>query len=317
MPKVSVIVPVYKAEAYLERCVDSLRGQTLSDIEIILVDDGSPDRSGAMCDAYAAADPRIRVIHQPNGGVSSARNAGLDAATGDYVIHCDPDDWVEPEMYELLYKRAVDTGAELVSCDFIREYDKESKIENQLPNDLSADNIIYEIIKDKIFGSVWNKLILRSKVLESGIRFDSKLKMFEDQCFLCLLLKHISKIEHVSKALYHYDCHTNPLSIVNGRVFDSTDSHIRRFEIYKKELPEVYNLEETYRYKRYVKLDMFARYKKYSNSQVIGIFPEINSRIISEAESFPRNEFFLKLLLLGYPRLSRMLLKLKNYIRPN
>ena len=95
MPKVSIIVPVYKAEKYLNRCVDSILAQTFTDFELLLIDDGSPDRSGEICDEYAKKDSRIRVIHKENGGVSSARQRGLDESIGEYTIHADPDDWVE------------------------------------------------------------------------------------------------------------------------------------------------------------------------------------------------------------------------------
>lgn len=101
-PLISVIVPVYKVEAYLGRCVDSIRNQTWKNLEIILVDDGSPDHSGALCDGYARQDSRIRVIHKPNGGLSSARNAGMAAAVGEYLAFVDSDDWIAPDMYEKL-----------------------------------------------------------------------------------------------------------------------------------------------------------------------------------------------------------------------
>ena len=106
MPKISIIVPVYKAETYLSRCLDSIINQTFKNFEVLLIDDGSPDCSGEICDKYAAMDTRIRVLHKENGGVSSARQMGLDNAKGEYTIHADPDDWVEPNMLEELYKKA-------------------------------------------------------------------------------------------------------------------------------------------------------------------------------------------------------------------
>lgn len=119
-PKVSVIVPVYGAEHYLGKCVDSLTVQTLSDIEIILVDDGSPDRSGEIADTYAEKDSRIRVLHKENGGLGSARNAGMKMATGKYLAFLDSDDWVKPVMYEKLYREASCCDADIVisgHCD--------------------------------------------------------------------------------------------------------------------------------------------------------------------------------------------------------
>ncbi len=103
MAKVSVVVPVYNVEKYLERCIESIRNQTLEDIEIILVDDGSPDNCPKICDGFAEKDSRIKVIHKKNGGLSSARNAGIYAATGEYIGYIDSDDYAEPDMFEILY----------------------------------------------------------------------------------------------------------------------------------------------------------------------------------------------------------------------
>ena len=118
MPKVSVIVPIYKAEKYINRCIDSILAQTFTDWELLLIDDGSPDRSGEICDEYAENDPRIRVFHKANGGVSSARQMGQEEAVGEYTIHVDPDDWVEPTMLEELYAKAEADDADMVICDF-------------------------------------------------------------------------------------------------------------------------------------------------------------------------------------------------------
>ena len=130
-PKVSVIVPVYKAEKYLQRCVDSLLAQTFTDFELLLIDDGSPDRSGEICDEYAAADSRVRVFHKVNGGVSSARQCGMDNATGEYTIHADPDDWVEPIMLKELYVKAKEENADMVFCNYYWDKGCYSKVIRQ------------------------------------------------------------------------------------------------------------------------------------------------------------------------------------------
>ena len=121
---VSIIVPVYKVEPYLARCVESLRNQTLQDIEIILVDDGSPDNCPRMCDEFAAADPRIRVVHKKNGGLSSARNAGLKAAQGQYVGFVDSDDTVASDMYRRMLEVAVQERVDLVMSDYLHPEQK-------------------------------------------------------------------------------------------------------------------------------------------------------------------------------------------------
>ena len=122
MPKVSVIVPVYNAENYLNQCVDSILGQTYQKLEVILVDDGSPDNCPAMCDAYAEKDSRVRVIHKKNGGVSSARNAGIRAATGEYISFIDSDDWLSPNTYERFISASQNGKIDFLMCDFIRHY---------------------------------------------------------------------------------------------------------------------------------------------------------------------------------------------------
>ena len=119
-PLLSIIVPVYDVENYLQKCIDSILAQTFTDFELILVDDGSPDNCPALCDAAAAKDARIRVIHQKNGGLSAARNAGLDAARGAWIGFVDSDDYIAPEMYETLYKAVQSTGADLALCDYVK-----------------------------------------------------------------------------------------------------------------------------------------------------------------------------------------------------
>ena len=123
MPEISVIVPVYKVEAYLPRCVDSILAQTFTDYELWLVDDGSPDNSGKICDDYSKRDARIRVIHKPNGGLSSARNAALDECKGRYISFVDSDDWVTPDFLETLHSALVASGADISICGMINHFD--------------------------------------------------------------------------------------------------------------------------------------------------------------------------------------------------
>ena len=120
MPTISVIVPVYKVEKYIHRCVDSILSQTFQDFELILVDDGSPDNSGAICDDYAAKDSRVRVIHKENGGLSSARNAGIDAAQGEYLFFLDSDDVIHPDCFHILAECIRTTGAQIALGEFMR-----------------------------------------------------------------------------------------------------------------------------------------------------------------------------------------------------
>ena len=132
--KISIIVPVYKVEKYLDKCVRSIVEQTYKNLEIILVDDGSPDNCPAMCDEWARKDSRIAVIHKENGGVSSARNAGLAACTGDYVGFVDYDDWIEPDMYEYLLDISMKSNADVSRCAFVIELEN-PKVDIDLQND--------------------------------------------------------------------------------------------------------------------------------------------------------------------------------------
>lgn len=122
MPTISVIVPVYKVEPYIRKCVDSILGQTFSDIQVILVDDGSPDQCGKICDEYAKQDNRVEVIHKENGGLSDARNAGIPYAKGEYIIFLDSDDYIENDMFEYMYTRIKDSGADMATCGLYEVY---------------------------------------------------------------------------------------------------------------------------------------------------------------------------------------------------
>ena len=160
MPLVSVIVPVYNVERYLGECLESILGQTFRDFEVILVDDGSPDYSGNICDEYVTRDRRVRVIHQQNGGVSVARQAGMDIARGEYTIHVDPDDWVEPTMLSSLYAKAKEEEADMVICDFYMNSPCQQAYIRQKPSNLNHETVLRELFQH-LHGSCWNKLIRR------------------------------------------------------------------------------------------------------------------------------------------------------------
>ena len=202
MPKISIIVPVYKAEKYLNRCVDSILAQTFTDWELLLIDDGSPDRSGEICDEYAKKDSRIRVIHKENGGVSSARQRGQDEACGEYTIHVDPDDWVESTMLEELYQKAKDDNADMVICDY---YTNESSLQNyikQQPTKLDTNVVLYELFQ-QLHGSCCNKLV--SRACYSGkANFPKGINCCEDLIWCIQVLKCKPKISYLGKAYYHY-----------------------------------------------------------------------------------------------------------------
>lgn len=199
---VSVIVPVYNAEKTLERCARSLMAQTLRNIEIILVNDGSPDRSPEICRQLASEDGRIRVIDKANGGVSSARNAGLDAARGEFIMFCDSDDWVEPDWCERMVSCC--GSGDLVICEIARA-DLESNHNTETEEAERRELLHYPLLAC----SLWNKLFLRSAIEEAGLRFDEKLRLGEDFCFVLAYLCLIDgKLRFLYRPLYHYDVST-------------------------------------------------------------------------------------------------------------
>lgn len=191
MPLVSVIIPVYKTEAYLPRCIDSLLAQTLQDLEVILVDDGSPDGSGKICDDYAARYPSIRAIHKENGGPQLARLAGMCAAKGKYLAFVDSDDWVLPEMFAPMVQQAEEQQADMVAVGFIRDYG--SRLEpysNEVPSGVYRDEQLAWLRENAVFSTnamiqalapcVWNKLFRRDTMLEVLLGCKDKLTFGED-----------------------------------------------------------------------------------------------------------------------------------------
>lgn len=156
MPKVSIVIPVYNMEKYLERCMESVLAQSLTDIEILLVDDGSKDSSPAMCDAYAAKDTRVKVVHKPNGGLTSAWKRGSQEASGEYIGYVDSDDFIEKEMYARMYERAVKTNADIVCCGLthIYEDDPERRWTEQM--EFATDSLKKEELSDMVYPTLIN-----------------------------------------------------------------------------------------------------------------------------------------------------------------
>lgn len=203
--KISVIVPVYNAEQYLERCIDSIISQSYSNIEIILVDDGSTDSSGKMCDRYAEKDARIRVIHKCNGGQASARNEGLRVASGDFVGFVDNDDVIEPQMYEVLYENLRQHNVKVsgIIADWIYPCNVVSESEKFESRFYSSSELMINMLakKNLISSSVWDKLF--DKSLFDNIKFPDGCE-YEDYWVIINILEQIDGIYIETKPLYHW-----------------------------------------------------------------------------------------------------------------
>lgn len=198
--KISIIVPVYNAEKKLERCVASLRGQSYENIEILLVNDGSRDNSLNICQKLAQEDGRIRVIDKPNGGVSSARNAGLDGATGEFVMFCDSDDWADPAWCACLMENY--QPEQLTVCDFY--WDEVPALSHREPTEtVKKQDYLHQ---SKLMCGPWNKLFSRKVMEEHHIRFSETLSLGEDFVLCLTYLGAISgDVRYVYRQLYHYD----------------------------------------------------------------------------------------------------------------
>lgn len=214
MPLISVIVPVYQMQDYLECCIDSLLKQTWIHFELLLVDDGSTDNSGSICDRYAAYDPRVRVVRKTNGGLSSARNIGLLKATGELISFVDADDWVDETYLEKLYATLCAGKAGMASCNhwIVPEH---SAMQARFPVNLSQreyslheayDSILYHGIPDV---SAWGKLYRRD--VFSGITYPTG-HVFEDTYCIADLLKNADGVSYCPDALYYYRFRTNSIS---------------------------------------------------------------------------------------------------------
>jgi glycosyltransferase involved in cell wall biosynthesis len=203
---ISIIIPVYNMEKYLDRCLHSVLNQTYENLEIILVDDGSTDNSPNMCDNYALKDGRIKVVHKENGGLSDARNAGIRIATGDYIGYVDSDDWIEPNMYECMYKACAGNNAQLAVCRYFREYDDKTVNDGTSKVEIfSRDEILNIYITDKdgymVYNSVWSKLFKRELV--EGMLFP-KGKNSEDIMYTTRAFCKLDKAAYIDTCLYHY-----------------------------------------------------------------------------------------------------------------
>lgn len=272
---ISIIVAIWNVEAFLRRSLDSILSQTYTHLEVILVDDGSTDNSGEICDEYAAKDERIKVIHQKNQGVSVARQIGLDAATGDYVIHFDPDDYAELNMIEKLVKEVKRTNADMVTCNFFNndgnEVDREYKDPNQL---------LKMMLQQEIEFSLWNVLVRRKHIVEHHISFTPTwLCHNEDHLFIIRCLVAGAIPTHLNKAFYHYITRGDSLVTTRSKkAFNSILAYIQELE----KIVNDKDYDDLFRLKRYAYIYAYeSRYWKEMNH----LFPEIRFRLIGGGNS--------------------------------
>lgn len=209
--EVSVIVPVYNVEKYLQRCITSLVNQTFGNIEILLVDDGSTDTSKDICEKNSLTDPRIKVLHKKNGGLSSARNYGLNQSIGDKIVFIDSDDWCERNFIEKLNNRMNECDSEIVVCGYEIEYTnnnftvkKSLDEESYYTGNEGIAEAVFKLDSKGMFNVVWNKMYKKEIIVNYNLKFDLKGMPGEDLLFNCDYFKLISSVSFVNSSLLHY-----------------------------------------------------------------------------------------------------------------
>lgn len=309
MPKVSIVMPTYNVEKYFRQCIESVINQTLEDIEIIPVDDGSPDNCGKIMDEYAKNDSRIKPIHKENGGYGSAVNIGIEKATGEYIAILETDDWVEPNMYELLYNNAKENDADIVKCGFYH-YNSFNHVQNIKNNDYNiinnSPNGTFNILEYPILiiyhASVWAGMYKSSFIKQ--IKFIEK-EYYQDFPFAMETLCTARRISVVKKYLIHYRIEEDQNSSTNRR--DKKLLHMAVNTLRGKNILKKYNVYEllkesfyrhaflaNYNFYKNIKL----KYKKEYTLLLKEIFSEVKNDHNFKFTYFPKNEkeFLLKIL---------------------
>lgn len=203
-PKISVIVPVYKAEKYLHRCVDSILAQTFTDFELLLIDDGSPDNSGAICDEYATKDCRVRVFHKENGGVSSARNLGLDNARGEWITFIDSDDYIDERYFNI--PNSCNEDLLIQNYTFFGDSNKSVRFSESIIKEDCYQDFINENLHKEWLRTPWAKFYKSNIIKDYCIKFPDGIKIGEDTLFVQEYLYHITNVRYIDTGYYMYYC---------------------------------------------------------------------------------------------------------------
>lgn len=248
-PKVSIIIPIYNAEKHLRRCVDSVLKQDFEDFELILMNDGSRDSSGMICDAYAEKDERVRVVHKENSGVSDTRNQAMTLARGEYLQFLDSDDWITPDATGLLVRMATEHHCEMVIADFYRVIGERLSPKGKIREDgiLSRDEFAMEMMEnpaDFYYGVLWNKLYRRDIIEKNNLCMDKDISWCEDFIFNMEYIRHVKQVYALHVPMYYYV--KTPGSLVSQGTSISKTIQMKRtvFKCYKEFYKEVFKEED-------------------------------------------------------------------------
>lgn len=240
MARISIIVPVYKVEQYLNFCIESIVNQTYKDLEIILVDDGSPDRCPLICDEWAVMDARIRVIHKENGGLSDARNAGMAISTGDYIGFVDSDDWLDFDYYEKLIKAIEDNNAEIAASDVVWEYGDHQEFNKRYNQTLFLTEEALDTILcgNGFHATAWNKLYRADIIKEFSYPLG---RLHEDEFVTYRAVAKASRLALCQETKYHYRQREGSImNSVSEKHLDALDAYLQRLNFLKEYYPRLY-----------------------------------------------------------------------------
>lgn len=246
MPKISIIVPVYNCEKYISNCINSILEQSFKDFELILVDDGSSDRSFEICESFAKKDNRVRAIHQPNSGVSRARNRGLDEAKGEYIGFVDGDDCVDKEMYKRLYKNLADNNADISICGIVNYFLKKNGITEKVRQSqvdgfwiFSGEQALKEALQSRLYSvNPVNKLF--KKELFDKLRYPEG-KISEDAFLIPVVISKAGKVVYDSKPMYYYLRRENSITTSNfsDRDWDVVEAYKNHLNMVSEKFPNL------------------------------------------------------------------------------
>lgn len=337
-PKISVIVPIYNVEKYLRHCINSIVNQSFKDIEVILVNDGSPDKCGEICDEYASNDSRIKTVHKPNGGLSDARNAGMEIANGEYICFIDSDDWIDTMMLEHLFSSLTSQSVDISVCGFCTQYENNNfSISTSLKNNSmfkgtkEIEEAIFQLDSIGAFNIVWNKLYSLKIIKNNQISFKKDGVPGEDLLFNCEYFKYINSVSFVNEELYYYIRRDEDTLVAKYR--GNQYQQVKRFNKARKELYDFYNMKSEKCERCYAKEyvanifscvpNMYRKNSNLTNKQKIEFFHEIfMSEDLERYSSLLRVKSFhysiFKVILnIGSPRFSNIFYSSLFFFRNN
>lgn len=320
MKKISVIIPVYNIEKYLPKCLQSIEEQSVfQDLEIILIDDGSKDDSGKICDAFAAKHKNATVTHKKNGGVSSARNAGIESATGEYISFVDGDDYLDSNHFDEFFKDIDNTNSDLIIHDYYVEFENSfyKYRKNKIKKEFKREESIKEILSGGIIGNnLFDKVFKKSKL--GNVRFDSKIRIGEDLLFIYQFLKNTNKSFARNIATYHYIQRQG--SAMNSNFSDKFFDIIEVSKVIESDIKKNYSDLINYAqaltiYSKYKTLERAYKSNDYSDYQVQidSLNKDIKEYKLLMAYKYLSIKKFLGLLLIKIsPKLYLLVCKIKH-----